>query len=607
MTQGLWQRFFEDLRLCLLLITPVLAARLFAEERRLGTMELLQTYPLTEVELVCGKCLSLVVCFLPLVLLTALFPLALAFLWPVDPWPLVATYLGALLLGGACLACGTLCSALATQQTSAVLSTFGLLFLSWFLAWNEAAAGPTLLAILRRLSLFDRFYDFTRGTVQSQDVIYFLMVMLLFVWGAVEVLRWQWQQRSTQLVRMTLLVVIGVGVEDWGVRHNRTWELVQEKESLLAPETLQTLAAVSVPVKLLLFYEPGRYRETAYLAEKCRRASSLIDVQLIDLDRDPAVARGYEVSVYGTAVVEAAGQWRKVVPAEEQALVQAIVAVTDPRPRTLCVTTGHGEHEVATKRPQEDDEPASVGELFERLGYQWHEVMLSHGESALHECRVLLVFGPRHDFASEEVGRVAHFLQGGGNALFLLDPVDLPRLTGLVGQYGVVLGEEMTLNGEQRLYLRDPATVPVIEVGLLAHAQEALTAVLYGARRVGLSATDGAGTASVFLGVRAGREGLLPVGVAVETGGDPHGRMMVVGDSDFLRGALGLRASNRLLVSHILQWLEDRTAQPSPVRERYAYAPLSVRQARFLFWTAMCPALGFLAMGGIAWRRRRSG
>src|SRR5438093_2342013 len=66
LTQGLWQRFFEDLRLCVLLVAPVLAAPLFAEERRLGTMEMVLTYPLTEVELVSGKFLSLALLFMPL-------------------------------------------------------------------------------------------------------------------------------------------------------------------------------------------------------------------------------------------------------------------------------------------------------------------------------------------------------------------------------------------------------------------------------------------------------------------------------------------------------------------------------------------------------------
>jgi len=181
LTQGLWQRFFEDLRLCLLLVTPVLAARLFAEERRLGTMEMLLTYPLSEIALVSGKFLSLLLLFTLLLALTVLYPLILALTWPVDPRPLVATYLGAVLLGLACLSCGMFCSAVATQQSSAALAAFGVLFFFWFLAWNEAAASPLVLAVLRRLSLFDRFYDFTRGTIQSQDVIYFLVVTTLRV------------------------------------------------------------------------------------------------------------------------------------------------------------------------------------------------------------------------------------------------------------------------------------------------------------------------------------------------------------------------------------------------------------------------------------------
>src|SRR5919108_613590 len=95
LTQGLWQRFFEDVRLCLFLVAPVLAARLFAEERRLGTMEMVLTYPVTEVEVVGGKFLSLFVLFVPLLAVTVVYPLALASAWPVAPWPLVATYLGA--------------------------------------------------------------------------------------------------------------------------------------------------------------------------------------------------------------------------------------------------------------------------------------------------------------------------------------------------------------------------------------------------------------------------------------------------------------------------------------------------------------------------------
>src|SRR5947208_14536394 len=90
LTQGLWQRFFEGLRWCVLGVTPVLAARLFAEERRLGTMELLRTYPVTEVEVVAGKFLSVPALFVPLLAVTLSYPLALARAVPVHTWPVDA-------------------------------------------------------------------------------------------------------------------------------------------------------------------------------------------------------------------------------------------------------------------------------------------------------------------------------------------------------------------------------------------------------------------------------------------------------------------------------------------------------------------------------------
>jgi ABC-2 type transport system permease protein len=608
LTQGLWQRFFEDLRLCVLLVTPVLAAHLFAEERRLGTLEMLLTYPLTEVELVGGKFLSLVLLFMPLLGVTVLYPFVLSQMWPVDPWPLGATYLGAALLGFACLSCGMFCSALATQQSSAALAAFGVLFFSWFLAWNEAAAGPGLLAVLRRLSLFDRFYDFTRGTVQSRDVIYFLVVTFLFVLFSLEGLRWRWRQgQGSAVLRLVLLVMIGVGIEGWGVRHNHTWELVQEQESLLTPETVQELAAVQVPVRLLLFYEPGRYRETAYLAEKCGRASPLILVQLVDLDREPTLARTYGVRTYGTVVVEANGRREVVYPAEERLLVQAVANVTDPRPRLVCLSTGHGEHAVTTERPAENDEPTSVGDLLERLGYQWQEVVLQHEGGVPHDCRFLFVYGPTHDFEPGDVTATSRFLTAGGSALLLLDPAPLPRIEELLSRYDISAGGEIIPRGSARLYLRDRQTIPVVDVALSAREPERFTAVFYGARRIDYAPREKDRHSGVFLGYRSSTQGLIPVGTAVEIAGEQAGRLMVIGDADFLEGALFRREGNRIEFARMLHWLEGHHARELPPATRYTYVPLTVRQSWLLFSTAMIPSLVFLAGGGVAWWQRRRG
>lgn len=604
LTQGLWQRYFTDLRLCLLLVIPLLASRVFAEERHLGTMEMLQTYPLTEGEILAGKFLSLLVVFVPLVFVTACYPIVLSIIWPVDPWPLLATYLGTLLLSVACLSCGLLCSALATQQSSAAITAFGVLFLSWFLAWNEAAASATTLAVLRRLSLFDRFYDFTRGTVQSRDVVYFLVVTGLCILVALEVLRWQWRLRRTQIVRIGLLVALGVGIEDCGVRHNRAWDFLREQESILATETVRALSTVLVPVKLLLFYEPGRYRETIYLAEKFRQALSLVEVQLIDLDREPTSAKAYNVTAYGTAVVEANGRWEAVYPAEERLLVHAITKVTDPQPRVVCVTTGHGEHEVTIERKQEVDEPTSVASLFERKGYHWQEVVLAQEKEGLAACRVLFVYGPTQDFGEVEVERIERFLNAGGSSLLFLER-RLPQFERLLEQYHIFLGDEVQPDSPDRLYLRDRFTVPVVDVALGTRLPEQFTAVFYTARQVNFIAPRQGTVGGVFLGHRSQTRGLVPVGVAAETRGDHAGRVMVIGDADFLSGGLFQRESNRALFARMLSWLGDRSDRVPPSDERYAYAPLSVRQSRWLLWASLLPPVGFFVAGVVAWWRRR--
>jgi hypothetical protein len=140
--------------------------------------------------------------------------------------------------------------------------------------------------------------------------------------------------------------------------------------------------------------------------------------------------------------------------------------------------------------------------------------------------------------------------------------------------------------------------VPVVDVGLSPRGAERFTAVLYGARRVEYAPGEKDRRGGVFLGYRSSPQGLVPVGVAVETAGESGGRLMVVGDADFLQGVLFRREGNRVLLARMLHWLEERRDRDLPAGARYAYAPLTVGQSRRLFWTAVTPPLAFLA-GGI--------
>jgi ABC-2 type transport system permease protein len=181
LNRGLWQYQFHDMRLVLLLIAPLLTMRLFAEERRQGTLELLWTYPIRDVSLIGAKYAAAFVVLVAMLLLTLAYPAAIAFIYPIDFSSVLVGYLGLLLLGASFLACGIFVSSLTDSQLVAGTVTFGMLLFFWVITWNQAAANDRLVAALTQVSLFDRFFLFARGAIDSKDLVFFALFIGFFL------------------------------------------------------------------------------------------------------------------------------------------------------------------------------------------------------------------------------------------------------------------------------------------------------------------------------------------------------------------------------------------------------------------------------------------
>ena len=179
--QNYWQLLFSDIRLCMLLTLPFITMRLFAEERKLGTIELLYTYPLRDGEVLGGKYLASVAIFFMILVLTMVYPIFLYSVHSFPLFPLVAGYLGLLLLGCAFIACGVFISSLCESQVMAGMGTIVLLLLFWILNWNEAAFNNSYLELLRAFSLFDQFGSFAKGVIDLDHVTYFVFFIAFFL------------------------------------------------------------------------------------------------------------------------------------------------------------------------------------------------------------------------------------------------------------------------------------------------------------------------------------------------------------------------------------------------------------------------------------------
>ncbi|MBN9560062.1 MAG: ABC transporter permease subunit [Alphaproteobacteria bacterium] len=170
--------FFTFIPWVFLLLVPAITMRLWAEERRLGTIELLLTLPITQTQAVLGKFLAAWAFCAIALLLTFPFVIAVNLLGSPDNGVIAAGYIGALLVAGAFLSVGAALSAATKNQVIAFVLGVAVCFV-FAVASNPIVtdflshAAPSLAEATRRISVIDRFQDFSRGIIGLRDVIFF--------------------------------------------------------------------------------------------------------------------------------------------------------------------------------------------------------------------------------------------------------------------------------------------------------------------------------------------------------------------------------------------------------------------------------------------------
>jgi ABC-2 type transport system permease protein len=182
--------FFSSFPLAFILVIPVITMKSWAEEKKLGTLELLLTMPFSEWDLCLGKFLSAFGLLVIMVGLTLPVPLTLLPLGFFDPGVIATEYAGVLLLGASALSLGLLLSALSQNQAGAFLgSAVVLMALVLMNQFTLSAALPSFLGeTASYLSLSFHFESFSRGLLDSRDMAFFIASTGLFLFLNTQVL-----------------------------------------------------------------------------------------------------------------------------------------------------------------------------------------------------------------------------------------------------------------------------------------------------------------------------------------------------------------------------------------------------------------------------------
>jgi ABC-2 type transport system permease protein len=186
--------FFGNVAVILLLLSPALSMRLFAEDRRQRAFEILLASPISTAEIVMGKYLG-ALGFLAVLLFGTIHYVGLLY-WVGSPdaGVIASSYLGTFLLAAAFLAVGMLASAFTENQVVALVTSFGFLLGLWILSWGESFAGEKLGAVIGYLSVMHHMEEMSKGLLHLQDVVYYLTFIGFFVFAThqrVEAYRWQ--------------------------------------------------------------------------------------------------------------------------------------------------------------------------------------------------------------------------------------------------------------------------------------------------------------------------------------------------------------------------------------------------------------------------------
>ena len=177
--QMVYSPLFQNMSIILLLMIPLLTMRLFSEEKKINTDELLYTCPISINQIILGKYFASLFVLLAMLLLTGILSIFTFAYGNPELVPILNGYLGLFLMGAAFISVGIFFSSLTENQIVAAVLTFGTLLLFWILNWASYSAGGIWKGVLNYLSFIQHFDDMTRGILDTTDLVYYLSFIFL--------------------------------------------------------------------------------------------------------------------------------------------------------------------------------------------------------------------------------------------------------------------------------------------------------------------------------------------------------------------------------------------------------------------------------------------
>jgi len=450
-----------------------------------------------------------------------------------------------------------------------------------------------------------------------------------------------------QALRIALAIpaLIGIFFLGQAILDARSWriDLTPDRRYTLSEHARQVLGGLDRDVRVLAFLRSQDPRNPLIddLLRQVRAVGPRVHVDVVDVNRSPALAREYDVDSYGALVVESEGRRRVFSNPREETLVAAVLQVTRQQRKTVAWVTGHGEGD-----PASNDRARGYATARVFLEQEYYEVVPISllGDEVPVGTAVLVIAGPQKDYLPEELAVLDRYLQRPGNTFVLLDPQRAPALVNFLGQYRVALPDDVVVDPAARMYGGEYLTMqvgydrgshPIVDpleappLFSLSRPVDRIAEEIPGTWFTPLLRSSAESWATTDLSVvRTGtsvfvagrdRRGPVTLGAEVEftvpapAGGEARtGRLVVYGNAEFANNFFIEYLGNKDLFVNTVAWLArdpdvigHRRSLQEPGRNQFF---ITSEQGDHIFWTAaVAEPLLFALVGIVLVARRRWG
>lgn len=455
-------------------------------------------------------------------------------------------------------------------------------------------------------------------------------------------LRFQWlrarQTKYTAFASLYILIIVAVlFIVNWLAKdHNKSYDSTASKRFSLADQTIKVVKGLKQDVKISYFDRASEFTRAKDLLDRYDTLSTKLTVDYIDPDKKPQIAKAQGVRNYGTIYVQAGVKREEAKSLTEEELTGALIRALKSGERNVCFVTGAGEHGL-------DDTGRSgfstFKEVVEKNNYKTRTTSLLEKPEVPKDCTILAVGGPRKDYMEPAIQAIKSYVEGGGRALFLLDPPlkmgreeteDNTALTKLLEGWGVTVAKNLVLDtsGVGQLFGLGPEAPLVLnyESHPIVREMKEIATVFPLARSLETKPADKVSDEKLFsssgnsfattnlsspeirLDPKKDKKG--PFTLAAAGTYDSKGRFVVVGSSSWVTNSfLPARSlGNRDLLLNMMNWLssDEDLISIRPKEPEDRRLSLTVQQMRRVFYSSVVflPLLVIVAGFMVWWRRR---